>query len=239
VEAEAEIVMEGDDLQAECKELEAARKWAELERCADRLQSVAPERATELKARAVKEAKTARIAAFEAALRDKNLRDARSELDQVPPASVEYPKLKYKYAQAENQAIAGLVAELGRVKDLDCEAYNALVEKERASRSMPAHVITIATRKVPCTRCDADALARKAADELAKRRYAAALASYDASLACRPDPALLRKALEVACRNNALAKARSFWKRLPAGARAGAKAVCTSNGITEAQLNAP
>jgi serine/threonine-protein kinase len=239
VEAEAEIVMEGDDLQAECKELEAARKWAELERCADRLQSVAPERATELKARAVKEAKTARIAAFEAALRDKNLRDARSELDQVPPASVEYPKLKYRYAQAENQAIAGLVAELGRVKDLDCEAYNALVEKERASRSMPAHVITIATRKVPCTRCDADALARKAADELAKRRYAAALVSYDASLACRPDPALLRKALEVACRNNALAKAKSFWKRLPAGSRAGAKAVCTSNGITEAQLNAP
>ena len=236
---EVEIVMEGDDLDAECAKLQEARKWAELERCADRLQSVAPERAAELKALAVKETKTVRIAAFEAALRDKNLRDARSELDQVGPGSVEYPRLKYRYAQAENQAIAELVAELGRVKDLDCKEYNELVAKERASRSMPTHVITVATRKVPCTKCDADELARKAADELARRRYAAALEAYDASLACRPDPALLRKALEVACRNNALAKARSFWKRLPAGSRAEAKGACISNGITEAQLDTP
>jgi serine/threonine protein kinase len=236
---ETEIVMEGDDLEAECAKLQAARKWAELERCADRLQSVAPERAAELKALAVKEGKTARLAAFEAALRDKNLRDARSELDQIGPESVEYPRLKHRYAQAENQAIAELAAELERVKSLDCEPYNELVAKERASRSTPTRVVTEATRKVPCAKCDADELARKADDELARRRYAAALASYEASHACRPDPALLRKALEVACRNNALAKARSFWKRLPAGSRAEAKGACISNGITEAQLDAP
>jgi hypothetical protein len=226
-------------LAAECRGHEENKRWAELEQCAERLKSRDPALAATLAARAV-EGKTnaAQIATFEAALRERNLKRAKAELEKIGADTPELAGLKERYVAAENQAIASLAAMLGQVKDIHCRTYEELLVKERAAK--PPRVVTEATRRVPCTKCNADALVQKAQDELAKRRYTASLDAYDAALRCRPDSALARKAIEVACDNHALAKAKLFWGFLPPGSRAEteAKLACRRNGITEAQLKA-
>jgi hypothetical protein len=226
------------ELETECRSLQDARKWDALAQCAARLKPTNPQLAANLETRATEELKLApRIAAFETALRNKDLRRAKAEFDQVPATSLEHPRIKKLYLFAEVQAISELAAELARVKSVDCEEYEALLTKERDVK--PSRVITEAARKTPCTKCDAEALVQKAKDELAKRRYTASLEAYEASLRCRPAASVAREAFTVACENNARAKAKFFWKLLPPATRANAKAACTQNGITVAELEAP
>jgi hypothetical protein len=234
----AAVVMD-DELEAECRGFQVDRKWAELEQCAEKLLPLAPERAAELKAVALEARSAARIAAIEAALRGKNLRHAKTELEQVWPEAAGYAKIKVKYAAAETQAIADLAVELDRVKDSDCEEYQELLAKTKAAQ--PSRVAAEAALKTSCTptKCDADALVQKAKDELDKRRYAAALDLYDAAIRCRPDHYLVRRAFDIACNNHAVARAKAYWKRLSVPARAEAKVSCIRNGITEAELSAP
>ena len=230
-----------DDLESECRGYQVDKKWNELRKCADALMPLAPKNAAEFKRRAEEEAKTApRVAAADAALRDKLLRRARDEIELVWAESVELPRLRGKYAAIEAQVITDLAASLEQAKTASCTEYEALLAKERAAQ--PSRVLTEATRRSTCTpaqKCDADALAQKAKDEWTKRRYAASLESYDASLKCRPDASLARKAFSLACEAHAVAKAKVFWKLLPAVSRNEAKVECIRDGITEQQLNAP
>jgi hypothetical protein len=218
------------------------KKWSELRKCADSLMSLAPQRAEEFKHRAKEEAKTApRVGAAEAALRDKSLRRARAEIEQVWPESVEVARLKAKYVATENQVIGELATSLEQAKSPTCAEYEALLAKERATQ--PTRVITEATRRTTCTpapqKCDADALVQRAKDEWAKRRYAVSLNTYEEAIQCRPDPVVVRKAFGLACEAHAVAKAKSFWKRLPAVSRAEAKVSCIRDGITEQELSTP
>jgi serine/threonine protein kinase len=136
-------------LEAECRGYQVDRKWGELAQCADKLKPLDPKRAAELRTRATEEARSSpRVAGVAAALQDKNLKQAKAELDQVWTESVEYAKIKSAYDTAEAQAIDDLVARLGRVKDASCEAYNQLLAKERAVN--PASVTTEAARRSPC-----------------------------------------------------------------------------------------
>ncbi len=237
-----------DALESECRNLQENRKWAELEQCADKLQPLDAKRAAELKTRAAEEAKAApRIAAFETALRDKNLRRARTELEQIWAESVELPELKRKFESAETQAITDLTAQLERMKSADCAAYNALLAKERTLK--PTRVTSEAARRLPCTlppapastpaKCNADALAQKGQEQYAKSQFAAALASYESAYACKASPQLAQKAFLVACNLRSVPKAKTHWKRLSLQLRTQAVGTCVRNGITEATLNAP
>jgi serine/threonine protein kinase len=229
-----------DDLDTECRTYQAAQKWNELEQCADKLQPLDPKRAAELKTVAVEEAKAApRIAAVEAALRDKNLKQAKAALDQVWTRSVDYPNIKSKYDLAEGQAIAELAAELEHVKSSDCAAYNARLAKERPLK--PTRVITEAARRVPCASqlCIGDAYAEKGQEQYAAGQLPRALASYEAAYACRAAPQWAEKALIISCNLTNLVKAKLYWRRLPLTMKARALSICERNGITETKLNAP
>jgi hypothetical protein len=236
---EMDLPATSGDLEAECRKYQADRKWRELELCADKLQPADPKLAEELKTRAQEGKSAVRIAGVEAALRDNNLKRAKTELDLISPASAGYAKIKAKYSEAETQAITELAVRLDRVKDSDCEKYRDLLEAERAAK--PPRVATEAALKTPClsTKCAAEALTQKAAEQYQAGNFAASLAAYEQALACRTDPALLQKTFVVACNLRSAPKAKVYWKRLSPALRSQALSACVRNGITERQLDAP
>jgi len=237
------------ELEAMCRDHQSNRRWADLEQCAGKLMPLAPDRAAELNQRAVKETQSVpRITAVEAALRDKNLKRARIELDQVWPKSVDYPDLKHKYELAEAQAITDLARLLELVKDADCNEYNGLLVSERARK--PALAIAEAARRTPCSPslqpppsspplpkpCIAEAFAEVAQTQYAKGDLPASLVSYEAAYACRPVPQWAEMALMISCNLRNLAKAKLHWRRLPAKLRPRLIPTCVRNQITENQL---
>ena len=127
-------------LVARCEALQTDRKWPELERCADELKPLDPDRAAALRTRAEQETRSAsRVAAVEAALRKDNLKRAKAELEYVWAESVEHPDIKRKYVMAEAQAISDLASELARVRDSDCRKYNVLLAKARTPEAGARH----------------------------------------------------------------------------------------------------
>ena len=227
-------------LDTECRGYQAARQWPALEQCADRLQSLDPTRATELKTRAVEEARSApHVLAAQAALRGKHLKQARAELDQVWAESIDYASLKRSYDGAESQEIDTLATQLDSVKDASCAAYNAMLATERATN--PPRVIAEASRRARCVAptCEADALVARGGQLFAASQLVESLASFESAYACRPKLAVLQKAFVVACNLRDLAKVKSYWKRLSPQLRSSALGVCVRNGIDEATLGTP
>ncbi len=242
IEAPASLRVEAvDTLEARCQAHETERRWSELERCADDLEPLDPDRAAALRSRAVQEIKSAsRIAAVEAALRKDNLKRAKAALEHVWPESVEYQNIKRKYEIAEAQATGDLAAELARVKDTDCRKYKALLRREQAYK--PANVTEEAARRTPCSppaKCDADALDRRGQAQLAAGQLVESFMSYEEAYACNRTPARMLKAFTLACRLRNVDKARSYWKQLATSVRTQAAGTCARNGITVATLNAP
>jgi serine/threonine protein kinase len=232
------------ELEIECLRYQSDQDWEAVDACADRMKTASPELAKELKNRAILETKAApRIALFEDALRDKNLKQARAALDAIPSAVTSYAKLRAKYDQAEAAAIHEVAARLERAKDGDCKEYNQLLQQERATK--PPRVAAEAARQVKCTAsagplsCDAQALADKAKDQYALGQLAAALAGYEAAWSCKPDPQYAEKAFVIACNLPSAGKAKLFWKRLSPIMRQRALMICMRNGITEDMLNGP
>jgi hypothetical protein len=237
----AQPSMTASALAAECRRYSVDRRWDALARCADQLKPLDPKHAAELATQAAEEARSApRIAGVEAALGDKNLKQAKAELDQVWTGSVESTRLKHAYDIAETQATDELAAQLERIRSPSCEDYNELLAKERTVN--PPHVIAEATRRIPCvapSRCNADALSEKALARFGTNHLTESLALFEAAYACKPTPALLQKAFVIACNLRDVAKARSYWKRLSPALRTQALSPCVRNAITEATLNAP
>ncbi|HSK03310.1 MAG TPA: protein kinase [Kofleriaceae bacterium] len=230
-----------NELEAACRALEEERQWAALERCAEELKRMAPDRAAPLRERALLEAKSAsRVAAVEAALRRNNLKRAKAELESVWPESVEHPDIKRRYVLAEAQAINDLAAELARVRDADCRKYNALLKREQARK--PENVTEEAARRTPCTpppKCDAAALAREGQAQLDAGERVASFMSHEAAYACSPTPARALKAFTLACNLRNVDRARVYWKQLAPAVRTQALGACARNGITKATLSAP
>jgi serine/threonine-protein kinase len=233
-------VLAADDPAAACIRLQREHKWSELARCADGLASSDPKRAAELRTSAAEEARSApRVAAFEAALRGNNLKQAWAELGQIWPASIDLPGLRRKYIIAEAHAIDDLAARLARVKSGDCKAYGQLLTQEQAAA--PPRVAAEAARRTGCTprTCDGDALAQTGQGHYVVSRLPEALAAYESAIACRQEPEWIEKAFLIACNLTDRGKARLYWGRLPALRRARIVGICDRNGITEAQLNGP
>ena len=227
------------DVEPECQSYLEERKWADLEQCADRLQTLDPTQALKLKIRATEEAKAVlQIAAVEAALLAKNLKLAKAEIASIWPESVAYTSIKRKYDVAEEQAITDLATNLRRVKTPDCKAYEALLAKER--NLSPPRVTTEAARQTPCSpaACTGEARAQRGQELYALGRLAEAFKSYEAAYACSPIPQWAEKAFIIGCNLGDLPKAKLYWKRLPSNMRSRALGICVRNGFTEATLNA-
>jgi hypothetical protein len=236
-----------DDLESECNGLQVDRKWRELDQCADKLAATATatatERAAALKKRATEERKAlARIPIFEAALTEQSLRRARAELEQIWPSSVELPKLKLKYEEAEKLAANELAQRLERAVTPDCAGYNAILAQERGTQV--AHVIDLAARRAPCTaishsQCDAAALAGEAEQLHKAGKLTASITKYDESWYCKHDPKIAKAGFIVACTMPSAQRAKLFWKRLPADVKPSVIKHCASNDIPQQQLDTP
>jgi tetratricopeptide (TPR) repeat protein len=226
---------------AGCRRHQANRDWSALAQCTVQLRPLDARLAAELSTLAAEEARSApHVALAREALRDRALKRAKAEIDQVWPGSVDCADLQRAYAAAETQQIDALASQLNSVKDASCAAYNQLLARYRASD--PPRVTQEAARRVPCKappKCDADALEAQARALFNKNKYEDALDAYDQAYACRPDPALLRDAFVVACNMRHKFEARSYWRQLSPAARAQSLTVCVSHGITQAMLNAP
>jgi hypothetical protein len=83
----------------------------------------------------------------------------------------------------------------------------------------------------PVASCDADAFRQKGDDHLATGMDAAALAAFEKSIRCRPDPSLYRKAFLAACRSKNSGKAKQYFALIPGDQQASLAAICTRNGI--------
>lgn len=80
--------------------------------------------------------------------------------------------------------------------------------------------------------CDADVLRQKGDDHLATGMDAAALAAFESSLRCRPDPALIPKAYMAACRSKNAATAQKYYLLLPGASRSSLLQICNRQGIS-------
>ena len=233
-------------LELECLRHLSNRKWADLDGCAGRLMPEKPAVAKSLKERAALEAKAApRIAAFEAALKAKALKKARSELDVISTRVIGYAKLRQSYEQAETAAISEVAALLERVKNGDCKEYDKIAQQEKVVQ--PPRVVAEATKQVQCTpsappqpsQCITAIFSEQGKEHYAHGRLVAALASYEAAWTCGQDPQYAEKAFIIACNVPSLMKAKLFWKQLSPLMRQRAVMICVRNNITEDMLNAP
>jgi len=232
------------ELELECRRYASDQKWDDLDSCADRLKAVSPAAAKELKNRALLETRALpRINAFQAALRDRNLKKAKQELEAISSQATQYAKLRSEYEKTENAAIQEVVGRLERVKDGDCKEYNAILAQEKQSK--PARVAAEAARQVRCSpaaapaACDHDALQEKGKEQYAQGLLAAALVSYEAAWNCKQDPLYAEKSFIVACNIPNVGKAKLFWKRMNSAMKQRALMICVRNQITEEMLNAP
>jgi serine/threonine-protein kinase len=236
------------EIEVECLRYQSEQKWDDLDACADRLKAVNPAAAKKLKDRAVLETRAMpKIAAFEAALKDKNLKKARAELEGLAGV-ISHAKLKQRYEQAEDAAVRELVEELQAAKDADCKQYNQLLAQERAAK--PPGVAAEAARQVKCTvqtaqatpsskGCNHEEIAEKGKDHFMNGQLAAAVASYEAAWNCKQDMAYAEKAFIIACNMPNVAKAKLNWKRMAPAMRQRALMICVRNGISDDVLNGP
>jgi hypothetical protein len=148
----------------------------------------------------------------------KDLRRARADLDRVWTGATAYQRIKARYDDAEETAISEAVAELDRLTGGDCREYLRLLTQLTATR--PPRVAAEAKRRVRCVadtapaRCDAAALAATGKEQVSTGQLAAALTSYEAAFACKPELHYLRKACVIACDLRDPRRAKAIWKRL-------------------------
>ncbi len=119
-----------------------------------------------------------------------------------------------------------------------CRSKNEVKAKYYWSKVPPA---TSDGLRAICTRnnivlseppCNADALRDKGQDYLQTSRDGDALASFEASMKCRPDAGLLRLAFMAACRSSNGPRARYYYPKLPTATTTGIVQICVRNGVT-------
>lgn len=91
-----------------------------------------------------------------------------------------------------------------------------LIGVRREPADGPATPPAPAVDPPPRPACDPDGPADEATTAMSNGDYAGALAGFERSLACRHDPALISSAFIAACGVKDLARAKVYWKQLPA-----------------------
>jgi len=202
--------MPADDLLLECTKRVADRQWSDVLGCSERLASTDPAKATELTAKAVMEARAEAAARrLDDALTEGRPKLAAEELGRIPTDSVYRVDAEARYHHAIQTSEASPVA---------------TVDKQATPETTKPP--TLATSD-----CDADALRQKGDDHLQTGRDGAALAAFEQSMTCRPDPTLYRRAFLAACRSKNHAKAKLYYTKLPAKDAGSLAQMCIRNGI--------
>jgi hypothetical protein len=136
-------------------------------------------------------------------------------------------------ARKVTEAIAGTRLRIAKV-ELDKIPADSVyrTEAKAAYDAASAREASVAkTPDRPPLACDADALRDKGKDHLETGMDAAALAALEASMKCRPDPALVPLAVKAACLSRNEAKALYYWPMLSADAGKLVRGICTRNSI--------
>ncbi|MBA3453768.1 MAG: FHA domain-containing protein [Deltaproteobacteria bacterium] len=246
-----------DELRLECSKASADRKWADVISCSERFAAVDPAKAKELRTTAVAEAKAETAQRnLETALSAKNYVKARTELNRIPDDSVYRKAAESRFdgvvTKIENDFLdkARAATTERACKSIQREATTKGVGAKANEHRCPTDAV--AAVKNPNTNpnpnpnpgpgsgnamtvakpdCDADALRAKGDDHLGTGMDAAALAAFEKSMACRPDPGLVRKAYMAACRSKNTAKAKQYFGRLPASMQGSLAQICIRVGI--------
>jgi pSer/pThr/pTyr-binding forkhead associated (FHA) protein len=237
------------ELEFECVRYQSEKNWADLEGCAQRMKAANHAEWKKYKDRADLETKAGpRITAFERELKERNLKNAKTELEQIPKGVIDYAKLKQRYDEVEGAAIKELIAKLDRVNKGDCKEYERLLQQERNAR--PARVAAEAQKAVRCTpaqqqqqnppeRCDPETYAEKGKEFHASGQHSAAYEIFEKAYACNKDVQYAEKAFISACNMPNPLKAKTQWRRLPAVNKQRVQNVCVREGISIEQLEAP
>lgn len=87
------------------------------------------------------------------------------------------------------------------------------------------------------TGCDAEALIAEGNEQLSAGKHIAALAKYEAAIACKPEERTERLAFMAACNAANVTKARDHWGKLSSASQNQVLQMCVRNGITKDQLD--
>ncbi len=153
---------------------------------------------------------------------------------------------------AEPAAVGGAPVD-PRVRELEDEVKRLEAERDELLERLPAKTIdacdevscVLSNYQGACCRkfkapanpapaaraCDADALRQKGDDFLATGMDAAALATFEKSMRCRPDAGLVPKVFMAACRSKNVAKAKQYFEKLPAASQQSLAPICVRSGI--------
>ncbi len=246
----------GDEIQLECRKNQVAKEWTNLLACGESLMSLEPTKAKEFLAKATVEIKAESAKRnMEDALAARNYKGARDEFGKIPrdsvykadatakfkdvidPVEAEYAD-KAKSATTEKQcklykaeAVQKGVGD--KANGVRCQTETLAVKNPNTNPNPNTNngsgTTTAATPPKP--ECDADALRQKGDDHLQTGMDAAALAAFEASMRCRPDPTLFRRAFLAACRSKNAAKAKAYFPKLPAKDATPLSQMCIRNGI--------
>ena len=249
------------DLKLECQKLSVDRKWTEVMTCSDRLASADPAKAKELRASAVTEAKAESATRnLDEALRTKAYAKAKTELDRIPRDSVyrndadakykgTVDKIESDYAERARDATSEKQCKAiqreasakgvgGPASSVRCPAPDSTAVAVKNPNPNPnpnpgtgSNTTTVKPDKPDKPECDADAQRQKGDDYLSTGMDAAALGAFEKSMACRPDPGLVRKAYMAACRSKNAPKAKQYFGRIPASMQGSLAQICIRLGI--------
>lgn len=241
------------DLRLECQKLSVDRKWTDAISCSDRLASADPAKAKELRASAVTEARAESAARnLDEALKSKAFIKAKTELDRIPRDSVYRTDAEASYKNSTTKVEAEYA---DRARNATSEKQCKSIQREAASKGVgglasgvrcPVDTAVAVKNPNPNTNlnsntgsntatvkpdCDADVHRQKGDDHLGTGMDAAALAAFERSMSCRPDPGLIPKAYMAACRSKNAPKAKMYFSRLPASRQIPLSQICIKVGI--------
>jgi hypothetical protein len=245
-----------DDIKLECTKMSVAREWTNLLACSERLAAADPTKAKELRAKATAETKAESAKRnMEDALDGRSYAKAKTELDRIPRDSVYRTDAESKYRDAVGKIEDDYADKASNAttekacKAIKAEAANKGFGDKAAKVRCPVDTTVAvknpntnpnngnttgsgsATTAVAKPDCDADQLRQKGDDHLQTGMDAAALASFEASMRCRPDPTLYRRAFLAACRSKNTPKAKQYYTKLPAKDAGSLAQMCIRNGI--------
>lgn len=248
----------GDEINMECLTLAADRKWRALTECAERLAAVDGAKATEYRAKAIAEDKAmAAVARLEAALARNNFKGAKLELGKIPDDSVYRNDAQTRFEAATADAAAEYERRAKAAAEKDCRALQR-IQREANQKGIGERAALVRCQVEVAVKppdgvganpgngsgatnpgvgsakpaCDAAALKQKGDDYLRTGMDAAALASFESAMRCKPDTNLLKLAYMAACRSKNADKAKAYYARLPASqATTQLSQICITRGI--------
>jgi serine/threonine-protein kinase len=237
----APLVDEKLALRAECKALLDKRAWVDANNCGTRLEKLDAGFGKTIRDRAVSEAKAeASLRVLGDALKEGNLKQARTTLDAIPETSVYRKAAQAKYDAAERSAVDSLVVELKQLAaQPTCKNFNTRLRQAEAVSGR--QVADQARSQVKCSNsgppppppgpCDFDELVQKANSMVASGNHAAALQAFEQAFKCKPEQRIVVRIFMEACNGRNAAKAKQYFKQLPPNRQRQLLQLCIRNGI--------